>query len=50
MTRKHRFAHRIVWPTLTVLVAISFAMSLVLRPPPEPPAQSAESGPAEPKR
>jgi hypothetical protein len=45
MTRKHRFAHRIVWPALTVLVALAFTMSLVLRPPPDPPAQSAETKP-----
>jgi hypothetical protein len=45
MTRKHRFAHRIVWSVLTVLVALGFTMSLVLRPPPDPPAESTEMKP-----
>jgi hypothetical protein len=45
MTRKHRFAHRVVWAALAVLVALGFTISLALRAPPDPPAQSAESKP-----
>ena len=45
MTRKHRFAHRIVWVALAVLVALGFTMSLALRPPPDPAAKSAEAKP-----
>jgi hypothetical protein len=40
MTRGHRTAHRLLWPALAVIVALGFTMALVLRPPPEPPAQS----------
>jgi hypothetical protein len=45
MTRKHRFAHRVIWAALAMLIALGFTMSLVLRPPPEPPAKSAEANP-----
>ena len=45
MTRKHRFTHRIAWAALAILVALSFTMSLVLRPPPDAPANSAEMKP-----
>ena len=41
MRRAHRFVHRAVWPFLALLVALGFAMAVVLRPPPEaPPAAS----------
>ena len=40
MTRGHRTVHRLLWPTLAVIVALGFTMALVLRPPLEPPAQS----------
>jgi hypothetical protein len=40
MTRGHRFAHRLIWVALTLIVASGFTMALVLRPPPEQPAQS----------
>jgi hypothetical protein len=40
MTRGHRTVHRLLWPALAVIVALGFSMALVLRPPPEPPAQS----------
>jgi hypothetical protein len=42
MTRKHRAAHRIVWPILALAVAFAFLSALVLRTPPAaetPPAQ-----------
>ena len=39
MNRRHRAIHRKVWPVLAVLVALGFTLALVLRPPPEPPAQ-----------
>ena len=38
MTRGHRKVHRLLWPVLAVLVAFGFALALVKRPPPEPPA------------
>ena len=41
MTRGHRTFHRMLWPALAVIVALGFTMALVLRPPPEPPADSA---------
>jgi hypothetical protein len=37
MTRSHRFAHRLIWPALAIVVALGFTMALALRPPPEPP-------------
>jgi len=40
MTRGHRTFHRLLWPALAVIVALGFTMALVLRPPPEPPAQT----------
>jgi hypothetical protein len=43
MTRGHRSVHRVLWPALALLVALGFTMALVLRPPPEPPAQSTEA-------
>jgi hypothetical protein len=33
MTRKHRSAHRLLWPALALTLAIGFALSLYLRPP-----------------
>ena len=30
-----------VWPVLAVIVALGFTLALALRPPPEPPADSA---------
>jgi hypothetical protein len=41
MTRGHRSAHRLLWPVLALIVALGFTMALALRPPPEPPADSA---------
>jgi hypothetical protein len=38
MTRGHRAVHRLLWPALALLVGLGFAMALILRPPPEPPA------------
>jgi hypothetical protein len=38
MTRSHRFAHRLIWPVLAVVVVLGLTMALVLRPPPDPPA------------
>ena len=40
MTRGHRIVHRLLWPALALIVALGFTMALVLRPPPEQPAQS----------
>jgi hypothetical protein len=34
MTRKHRLAHRLIWPALAVAVCLGFLMALVLRAPP----------------
>jgi hypothetical protein len=42
MTRGHRAVHRAVWPALALIVGLLFTMALVLRPPPEPPAQATE--------
>jgi len=33
MTRKHRSFHRLLWPTLALVVAIGFVMALYKRPP-----------------
>jgi hypothetical protein len=41
MTRKHRLAHRFVWPLLALAVGFAFLSALVLRAPP-----SAEVSPA----
>jgi hypothetical protein len=41
MRRAHRTAHRMLWPALALLVGIAFAMSLVMRAPPPPPATPA---------
>jgi hypothetical protein len=41
MTRGHRAFHRMLWPALALIVAFGFTMALVLRPPPETPADSA---------
>jgi hypothetical protein len=41
MTRGHRTVHRMLWPALALIVAFGFTMALVLRPPPETPADSA---------
>jgi hypothetical protein len=38
MTRSHRLAHRLIWPTLAVTVALLFTAALLLRPPPRQPA------------
>ncbi|MEX2128521.1 MAG: hypothetical protein WD871_09790 [Xanthobacteraceae bacterium] len=45
MTRKHRLAHRMVWPALAVAVCFGFVMALVLRAPPpvETPPAAQES-------
>ena len=40
MTRGHRAFHRLLWPVLALVVALGVTMALVLRPQPEPPAQS----------
>ena len=40
MTRGHRAVHRLLWPVLTIVVALGFTMALVKRLPPEPAAQS----------
>jgi hypothetical protein len=34
MTRKHRIAHRVLWPLLALIVCFGFLSALVLRPPP----------------
>lgn len=34
MTRKHRAAHRLIWPALALAICIGFVMALTLRPPP----------------
>ena len=39
MNRRHRKAHRLLWPVLAVIVALGFTLALALRLPPEPPAQ-----------
>jgi hypothetical protein len=44
MRRSHRSAHRALWPVLALLVALGFAMALVLRPPPDAAAPAAEEG------
>jgi hypothetical protein len=41
MTREHRRIHRVLWPTMALLVALGFTLALVLRPPPEAPAPEA---------
>jgi hypothetical protein len=41
MTRSHRFAHRLLWPVLAIVIALGFTMALALRPPPEPPPAAA---------
>ncbi len=46
MTRGHRAVHRVLWPALALLVGLGFTLALVLRPAPEPPAQTTE----EPRR
>lgn len=35
MTRAHRTVHRLLWPTLALIVTLGVTMALVLRPPPE---------------
>ncbi len=45
MTRSHRFAHRLIWPALALLVALGFTLALTLRPPPDPPPAAAEQKP-----
>ncbi len=42
MTRKHRFAHRMVWPALAFMLALGFTMALALRAPPDPPHAASE--------
>ena len=34
MTRKHRAAHRLIWPLLALFVGVLFVAALVMRPPP----------------
>lgn len=43
MKRAHRTVHRVLWPVLVVAVALGFALSLVLRPPPPEEAPVAEA-------
>jgi hypothetical protein len=38
MTRSHRFAHRLIWPVLALIVVVGLSAAIVLRPPPDPPA------------
>lgn len=38
MTRTHRRIHRLIWPMLAAIVVFGLAMTLKLRPPPDPPA------------
>ena len=45
MTRKHRMAHRLIWPALAVLLVLGATMALALRPPPDPPQAAQESKP-----
>jgi hypothetical protein len=40
MTRSHRLAHRLIWPALAVIIVLGASAALVLRPPPDPPAQT----------
>jgi hypothetical protein len=40
MTRKHRLAHRLVWPALALVVAVGFFLALMLRPAAAAPASS----------
>jgi hypothetical protein len=49
MKRRHRTAHRALWPVLALAVALGFTMALWLRPPPDPPA-AAELRPKELKQ
>ena len=42
MTRAQRSVHRALWPVLGLLVALGFALALVLRPPPDPPRAEGE--------
>jgi hypothetical protein len=41
MTRAHRRIHRVLWPTMALVVAFGFTLALVLRPPPEAPPPEA---------
>ena len=34
MRRAHRSTHRMLWPVLALVVAVGFALALVLRAPP----------------
>jgi hypothetical protein len=43
MRRAHRSFHRVLWPVLALAVALGFAMALVLRPPPDTPAATAQA-------
>jgi hypothetical protein len=43
MTRKHRLAHRVIWPVLALVVCFGLAMALVLRAP--PPAENPPAAP-----
>jgi hypothetical protein len=38
----HRSFHRVVWPVLALAVALGFTMALVLRPPPDTAAATAQ--------
>jgi hypothetical protein len=49
MKRRHRSAHRALWPVLALAVALGFTMALWLRPPPDPPAPPAPPAAAEVK-
>jgi hypothetical protein len=42
MTRARRHAHRLIWPALALTVLLGVTMALALRPPPDPPAATAQ--------
>ena len=42
MRRAHRSLHRVLWPALALAVALGFTMALVLRPPPDTAAATAQ--------
>jgi hypothetical protein len=42
MRRAHRSFHRLLWPVLALAVALGFTMALVLRPPPDTAAVTAQ--------
>lgn len=50
MTRGHRTFHRMLWPALASIVALGFALALVLRPPPEEPQAPEAQATVEPAK